>query len=148
MDMKQIIWMAAALVVIFMGSSLFAQPWRGSGGWGMAGSYQRLYDPARVETITGEVTAVEKVTPMKGMNYGIHVIVKTDKETIPVHLGPAWFIEHQDIRINKGDRIEVKGSLVTISGKPIIIAAEVKKGKDTLILRNSAGVPVWSGWRW
>ena len=145
--MKQFVFLAAALLVVFMGSTAFGQPPRGSGGWGMKGSYQRMYNPATVETVKGEVAAVEKVTPMKGMQYGIHLMVKTDKETIPVHLGPAWFIEHQDIRIEKGDRIEVKGSRVTIGGKPAIIAAEVKKGENVLILRDSGGVPVWSGWR-
>ncbi len=145
--MKQFVFLAAALLVVFMGSTAFGQPPRGSGGWGMKGSYQRMYNPATVETVKGEVAAVEKVTPMKGMQYGIHLMVKTDKETVPVHLGPAWFIERQDIRIEKGDRIEVKGSRVTIGGKPAIIAAEVKKGENVLILRDSGGVPVWSGWR-
>jgi hypothetical protein len=145
--MRQFVCVAAALLVVFIGSTVFGQPWRGSGGWGMKGSYQRIYNPATVETIKGEVVAVEKITPMKGMRYGIHLMVKTEKETIPVHLGPAWFIERQDTKIEKGDRIEVKGSRVTIGGKPAIIAAEVKKGESVLVLRDSAGVPVWSGWR-
>ncbi len=113
----------------------------------MKGSYQRMYNPATVETIKGEVVAVEKVKPMKGMQYGIHLMVKTDKETIPVHLGPSWYIDRQDTKIEKGDRIEVKGSRVTFDGKPAIIAAEVKKGDHVLLLRDSAGVPAWSGWR-
>jgi hypothetical protein len=81
------------------------------------------------------------------MKRGIHLLLKTEKETIPVHLGPDWFIERQDTKIEKGDRIEIKGSRVTLGGKPAIIAAELKKGESVLILRDSAGVPVWSGWR-
>lgn len=34
----------------------------------------------------------------------------------------------------------------TFNGKPSIIASEVKKGKDVLTLRDSKGVPLWSGW--
>lgn len=128
-------------------SAVSAQPWHGSGGWGMRSPYQRMYNPATVETISGEVTTVDKVTPMKGMGYGIHVVLKTDKETVQIHLGPGWFIERQDISIAKGDRIEIKGSRILIGGKPVIIAAEVRKDKDVLVLRNSAGIPVWSGWR-
>jgi ribosome-associated protein YbcJ (S4-like RNA binding protein) len=145
--MRQIVCVAAALLVVLIGSTVFGQPSRGSGGWGMKGSYQRMYNPATVETVKGEVVAVEKITPMKGMRYGIHLMVKTDKETIPIHLGPAWFIERQDTKIEKGDRIEVTGSRVTVNGKPAIIAAEVKKGGNVLVLRDKAGVPVWSGWR-
>jgi len=145
--MRQTVCVAAVLLVVFMGSTVFGQPWRGSGGWGMKGSYQRMYNPATVETLSGEVVSVDKITPVKGMQYGIHLMVKMDKETIPVHLGPAWFIERLDTKIEKGDRIEVKGSRVSIGGKPAIIAAEVKKGEHVLVLRDSAGVPVWSGWR-
>ncbi len=32
------------------------------------------------------------------------------------------------MKLEKGDKIEVKGSRVTFSGKPAMIAAELKKG--------------------
>jgi hypothetical protein len=75
------------------------------------------------------------------------MVVKTDKETIPVHLGPAWYIERLDTKLDKGEKVEVKGSRITFNGKPAIIAAEVRKGDSLLMLRGSAGIPVWSGWR-
>jgi hypothetical protein len=93
--------------------------WQGSGGW----------------------------TPAKGMGRGIHLLLKTDKETISVHLGPSWFIESQDVKILKGDRIDVRGSRITFDQKPAIIAAEVTKGNEILKLRDDSGFPVWSGWR-
>jgi hypothetical protein len=52
-----------------------------------------------------------------------------------------------DTKIQKGDTIEVKGSRVTITGKPAIIAAEVKKGDNVLVLRDNNGIPAWTGWR-
>jgi hypothetical protein len=145
--MRQIVCVAAVLLVVLMGTTVFGQPWRGSGGWGMKDSYQRMYNPATVETLSGEVVSVDKIMPMKGMRSGIHLVVKSGKETIPVHLGPAWFIERLDSKIEKGDKVEVKGSRVTVNGKPAIIAAEVKKGENVLVLRDNAGIPVWSGWR-
>ncbi len=113
----------------------------------MGSQYNMMYNPATVETITGTVESVDKVTPMKGMYSGIHIALKTDKGSMDVHLGPEWYIERLDTKIEKGDKIEVKGSLVTISGKSTIIAAEVKKGDSTLVLRDSAGIPAWAGWR-
>jgi hypothetical protein len=145
--MKKIVCVLTGILMLSMAASVFGESWRGSGGWGMKGSYQRVYDPATVETIRGEVIGIEKIAPMKGMKRGIHLLLKTEKETIPVHLGPDWFIERQDTKIVKGDTIEVKGSRVTLGGKPANIAAEVKKGESVLVLRDSAGVPVWSGWR-
>jgi len=120
---------------------------KGSGGWGMGSQYGRMYDPKTVETIVGEVVRVEKITPTKGMSPGVHLIVKTEKETISVHLGPAWYIDNQDINIDPKDKIEIKGSRIIFEGKPAIIAAEVKKGNEILELRNENGIPVWSGWR-
>jgi len=113
----------------------------------MGSSYQKMFNLATVETVSGVVESVGKITPTKGMYSGIHLVLKTDKETIAVHLGPEWYIERQDVKLEKGDKIEVKGSRITFDGKPAIIAAECKKGGSVLILRDSAGVPAWAGWR-
>jgi hypothetical protein len=113
----------------------------------MGTQYQGMYSPATVETISGTVEAVDKTTPMRGMHYGIHLLVKTDKETISVHLGPEWYLERLDTKIEKGDEVQVKGSRVTMMGNPAIIAAEVKKGDAVLKLRDDNGIPVWSGWK-
>jgi hypothetical protein len=142
----------AAMAVLLGGVSSFAQPrkgmmWRGSGGWGPGGQYNRMYDPKSVETITGEVTSVDRITPMKGMSGGVHMNVKTDKETVSVHLGPSWYLENQDVKIEPNDKVEVRGARTTFAGKPAIIAAEVKKGDELLKLRDDSGFPVWSGWR-
>ena len=145
--MKKTACVLTGILLLSMAATVFGESWCGSGGWGMKGSYQRVYDPATVETIRGEVIGLEKFAPMKGMGRGIHLSLKTEKETIPVHLGPDWFIERLDTKIEKGDKIEIKGSRVTLGGKPAIIAAELKKGERLLILRDSTGVPVWSGWR-
>jgi hypothetical protein len=121
--------------------------WRGSGGWGPGTQYNRMYDPKAMETISGEVIGVDRITPAKGMSGGVHMNVKTDKETISVHLGPSWYLENQDVKIEAKDKVEVKGSRISFGGKPAIIAAEVKKGEEVLKLRDDAGFPVWSGWR-
>jgi len=81
------------------------------------------------------------------MSYGVHLVVKTDKETVSVQLGPSWYIENQDIKISPGDKVEITGSRVSFEGKSAIIAAEVKKGDEILKLRDENGYPVWSGWR-
>lgn len=147
---KKSLTLLATLVMMLLVSTAFAAPWkgwRGSGGWGMGSPYQRMYDPARVETVAGEVVGVDKVTPTKGMQHGIHLQLKSATETVSVHLGPSWYIERLDTRIEKGDRIEVKGSRVTVAGKPALIAAEVKKGAALLKLRDESGIPAWAGWR-
>jgi hypothetical protein len=121
--------------------------WRGSGGWGPGSQYSRMYDPKTVGTVSGEVVSVDKIIPIEGMSYGVHLTLMTDKETISVQLGPGWYIENQDVKIEPKDMIEVKGSRITYEGKPAIIAAEVKKGDEVLKLRDENGFPIWAGWR-
>jgi hypothetical protein len=107
----------------------------------------KLYDPKTVVSIAGEVVSVDTVTPMKGMSTGVHLTVKTEKETVAVHLGPSWYLEKQDVTLAPMDRVEIKGSRVTVDGKPVLIAAEVKKDDLILTLRDEAGFPAWSATR-
>jgi len=140
----------AALLGVLTAPETYAQrgPQRGAGhGWGRQSQYTRLYNTNTVETITGEVVSVEKFTPADGMGSGVHLLVKTDKETISVHLGPSWFIDNQDTKVGPKDKLEIKGSRVTFQEKPAIIAAEIKKGDEILKLRDDAGIPAWAGWR-
>jgi hypothetical protein len=135
---------AAAVVAMSfagVGSSL-AQPGPGTG----RGKGARIYDPKTVETASGEVVSVEKTAKGRGrMGGGIHLMLKTDKETIAVHLGPSWYMAKQDVKIEPKDHIEVSGSRVTLQGKPAIVAAQVKKGDKVLKLREEDGSPLWSG---
>jgi hypothetical protein len=141
--------LVALLLVAMPGSVAFAQgmKWRGSGGWGPGSAYGRMYDAKTVDKVTGEVATVDSITPMRGMSGGVHVALKTEQGEVSVHLGPQWYLENQDVKIEPGDRVEITGSRVTIQGKPTIIAAEVRKGDEVLQLRDAAGVPVWAGWR-
>lgn len=140
-----------SVLVLGLAAESYAQRgfmnWRGSGGWGPGTPYNRMYDPAKVETVSGTVESISTVIPMKGMNRAAMLVLKTDKESIPIHLGPEWYITRLDTKIAKGDMIEVKGSRVSFSGKPALIAAEIKKGDSLLILRDGSGIPVWAGWR-
>jgi hypothetical protein len=114
-------------------------------GWGAGSQYNKMYNVNTVETISGEVVSVDKISPVKGMSFGIHLLVRTtDKDTISVHLGPGWFMDKQKIIINPKDEITVTGSRIIYQNNPAIIASEIKKGEDTIILRDKNGYPVWS----
>ena len=137
------------LLGLIMANGVWAQPGMGPGaGQGAGNPYGRMYNPQTVETLTGDVVSVESIPGRGGGGaYGVHFTLKTDKETIPVHLGPSWYINKQNIKIEAKDKVEVTGSRVTFEGKPAIIAAEVKKGDQVLKLRDQAGIPLWAGWR-
>jgi hypothetical protein len=148
--MRKLIGFGVLTAIVGLAPVAWAQKcgaWRGSGGWGMGGPYARMYDPTTVETLKGTIVSIDEVSGGRGMAPGIHANVKTDKETISVHLGPAWFLNNQDVKLQKGDTVEVKGSRIAFQGTPALIAAEVRKGGATLKLRESDGTPLWAGWR-
>jgi hypothetical protein len=114
---------------------------------GLLGIYNTLaqndYDAKTVETIGGKVLSIEKTRPEKKRGYWIDLMLQTEKETIAVQLGPAWYIDNQTPRIKANDTITVTGSRVTMDGRSAIIAADIAKGNELLKLREDNGIPVW-----
>jgi len=104
---------------------------------------QNDYDAKTVETIGGKVLSIEKTRPAKRRGYWIDLMLQTEKETIAVQLGPAWYIDKQTPRIEANDTITVTGSRVTMDGRSAIVAADIAKGNELLKLRENNGIPVW-----
>jgi hypothetical protein len=104
----------------------------------------RRYDPTTVESVRGEVTAVE-TTVQGGHGPGVHVKLATASGPLAVRLGPAWYLDEQKLVPKMGDVLEITGSRVTVAGEPLIIAAQVKRGDLTVTLRDASGVPLWRG---
>ena len=105
----------------------------------------RLYNQASEETVTGKVTAIEQTVSKHRFGYGVHLQLQCGNEDISVHLGPAWYLERNGLALAVGDTLQIVGSRITLQDGPALIAAEVKKGEKTLRLRNSQGIPLWSG---
>lgn len=109
--------------------------------------YYRSYDTTTVKTIEGEVVDISYNPSQQNASVtGVHMLVKTDTATLPVHLGPQWYMVQQE-PIRKGDRLTITGSLITFNGAPTLIAATIQRNQMILVLRNRSGYPVWRGWR-
>ena len=90
--------------------------------------------------------AVEEVRlPPKGSEKEIaHLLVKNGTEIVDVYLCPKSFLEEIGVSFSKGDEIAVTGSKVKQDGADLVLAREVVKANDTLVLRDDKGNPVWS----
>jgi hypothetical protein len=141
MTTRKRIALAAAFAALAGGAA--AQP--GPPAPGGSGPGARRYDPKTVETVSGKIARIERL-PSGGGTGGVHLVLETDAgATYAVHLGPAWYVDRQDTKLAAGDRIQVRGSRLTMDGRPVILAATVTKGERTLVLRDDTGVPKWSG---
>jgi len=137
------------LVIGVIAVTAYAEPGQeGKGnGPGMGNGQQRMYDPAKVEVVKGQVASIGQISGRRGRGTGVVLNLKTETETLSVHLGPSWYLDKQDMKIAEGDVIEISGARATRGNKDFFLAAEVKKGDATLKLRNENGVPLWAGWR-
>ncbi len=131
-----------ALIMVIPMLALAGILYAGDDGWGPGSAYNSKFDPDTVETMSGEIIKMDLFKP-KGMGIGVQIILKTDEETIPVHLGPLRYMIKLKREIGPGDRVEITGSRVESAGKPLIMASEIRKGDKKLELRDENGVPVW-----
>ncbi len=93
-------------------------------------------------------TVEELKLPPKGSEREVaHLLIKTGTETVDVYLCPKFFLDDMGMSFSKGDEIALTGSKVKHDGADLILAREVVKGTDTLLLRDDKGRPVWKAHR-
>ena len=106
-------------------------------------AWGRHYNPATEVRVKGTVEEVRQVGRYGGGS-GTHIILKTEKEKIEVHLGPTAFVTQSGFTFAKGDQIEVVGSRTKLGDGDVLLAREVQKDSKTLVLRDANGIPRWS----
>src|SRR5512143_87671 len=99
------------------------------------------YDPKAVVTIKGVVDEVHE-SKMRGDHPGLHLILKTETESVEVHACPVRFLSDLEFTVEKGDLLTVEGSRPDPAG--IVVAREITKGQISLRLRDEKGAPVWT----
>lgn len=100
------------------------------------------YDVKMEVTLDGTVEDVMQVPGASAMS-GTHLSLKTQSETIHVHLGPTQFVNKQGITFAKGDSVAVTGSRIKGDGFEAILARTVKRGNKVITLRDKNGMPRW-----
>ncbi len=121
---------------------------RAGAGWGpgRGGLGARLFDPTTVTTVQGEILEVRRI-PRGRRGEGVHLMVATGTEKLAVHLGPSFFVDQQSLKLANGDRVQAKGSRVALDGTPALIAQEITRGDESMVLRDASGFPRWAGVR-
>ena len=108
----------------------------------------KLYTETGARTVKGIITDTYNIKLKDGVEF-MQMTVETEQGIIPVHLGPAWYMdEHSDrFDANKGRSVSVLGSPATVEGKEVLVASEVSNGdgKQHMRLRHPGGIPAWVG---
>jgi hypothetical protein len=102
------------------------------------------YNPANEMTAVGTVQEVQEFYCPVTDDRGTHVVLKTDRGEILVHVAISRFMRDHKFTINPGERLQVAGAKIRFHGKEGMIAREIIRGDEVFTLRNTAGKPVWS----
>lgn len=94
-------------------------------------------------TLTGSIESIERHQCSTCNCTEVDVSLKTVDGRVHVKLGPQSFLEQRDFALFRGDLIVVTGFRFKEKGNWTMLANEVRKGGDTLILRGKHGKPEW-----
>jgi hypothetical protein len=113
--------------------------------WGQkSASLGPKYNAANETTIKG---TVEDIRVVPGSMEGIHLTLKTDTETILVHVAPEKFLKEMETEFAKGDQVEVLGCKIKAEdGTDELLARQIVKSGNQLLLRDKKGTPIWALW--
>jgi hypothetical protein len=99
------------------------------------------YDSNAVVKIKGIVEDIHE-SKTRGDHPGLHLILRTETETVEVHTCPLSFMTDLEFTIEKGDELTVEGSRPDPTG--IVVAREITKGQTSLRVRDEKGAPCWT----
>lgn len=92
--------------------------------------------------ISGQVLGVDQIPIEQYNNSTVRVTVATEgKKNVHLELGPGWYLTEQGLAFEPHQRIEFRGHQDP-DGE--YIAHELRRGDQTIELRDPAGHPRWS----
>src|SRR5437879_4998821 len=101
------------------------------------------YNPSTESKFKGVVEEL-KLPPKGNTKEVAHLMIKNGTDILDIYLCPKSFMDDMGVSFAKGDEIAFTGSKIKDGEADMILAREIVKGTDTLVLRDAKGVPVWS----
>ena len=72
-----------------------------------------------------------------------------DGKIYELRLGPIWFWANNNYELKTGEKVEIKGAVKEDNGMFYMFPYTIKNKDKTIILADSAGMPLWSrGGKW
>jgi hypothetical protein len=92
-----------------------------------------------------KVTVQDLKLPAKGNEKdAAHLLATSGSDTIDIYLCPKSFLDDMGTTFAKGDEVTITGSKIKQDGADLVLARQVVKGTDTIMLRDDKGKPVWT----
>ncbi len=104
----------------------------------------RLWNPATVATVEGTIEGVERVE-MGAQWRCVRLRLKTAAGPLMVRVAPDWWVTEKKLVFAAGEQVKGTGSRVEFSGEPAVVAGEIVRGSEKIVLRDAAGKAAWAG---
>ncbi len=102
------------------------------------------YDFATEAKLKGVVEEVKEVPNSCLGETCLLVILKTADGNVEVQIAPVDFLKDMEVTFAKGDELQIVASKVMKEGNALMLAREVTRGNNQLVLRDKKGEPVWT----
>ena len=100
------------------------------------------YDKQTETKLKGTVDDV-KLPPGGSQKLPVHLMVKSGEATVDIYVCPKSFLDDMGITFTKGEELAITGSKIKDGDTEMVLAREIVKGTDTIVLRDDKGKPVW-----
>lgn len=99
-------------------------------------------------SIRGTVIEVEETTCPACRQVGVTAVLRLENDRkLTVLIAPKSYFELCDFRLRQGDVIDVAGERVRRDGVEVLVAYTLKRGNESLTLRDADGRPMWESRR-
>ncbi len=123
-------------------------------GWERSSEYNKLYSQDAFTKVKATMVELVEVTPLPGMAPGMGVLVEVlepvdslaEGEILETHFGPKGHVRFMPYVSKAGDKLTLRGSLVEIDGKKVLLASKIKVNEifEFKVRRTSDGTPYWT----
>lgn len=112
--------------------------------WQKDSQYGKNWKQDSMTTVRGTVQSIGTFKPEPQAAPGLRLRVLTQQgNTVTVHAGPAAYAQSKNIQFGCGDRLTITGSQTDFNGQSIVMASQIRKNGQTLMVRDRQGNPQW-----
>jgi len=113
--------------------------------YGYAQGSMLPYDPATEITVSGTIDRIWTEDCLGcGCSGGKHFTLETKEGTYEAHLGPTCYLNGKGWDFVRGETVAITGALLPYRGNgKALVVREMKRGDETLRLRDEKGMPLW-----
>jgi hypothetical protein len=116
--------------------------------WGAEGQLQQRFQQGEHVDIRGTITNVSRTEVLPGTADAVTITIRDQQgQEHNVKLGPAWFLQRQDLTLRSGEEIAIEGRRIDLEGRQVIMAQSARTTQAGLWLRDEQGRPRWDSLR-